>query len=334
MSQNEPWKVFCYFMVTGFLTAHIVLLWNTNSNIQYAIAQQQQQQQHSTNSSSLSASTLRTLMGGAIENLRSGNVNSSIQYLDKINDEITLSLSQNTSLIEAQTIKLLIEDAIQAIRNNDSTIATNFLNLSAQYIDLQLPDAKSNRDSNKTIMGRSSSANVTNATGDGYLVYSNPGVGIGIQYPSNWSVTETAYNPAANNTVVGFFAKTRTASELGNISGVSGSFVPYLDIYTFDSKNMSIGRIVNSTITNLVQDENFVIHHSEPTILKGNQPGHMLVYDTTVGDEEFFRKIQFYTIFDSNVYVVTFTSQRDLFSEYQPIVKKMINSFEYLNMTK
>ena len=215
MSQNEPWKVFCYFLVIGFLTAHTVLFWNTNSNIQYAISQQQQQQQPSANSS-LSASTLRTLMAGAIENLRSGNVNNSIQYLDTINDEITLSLSQNTSLIEAQTIKLLIEDAIQAIRNNDSTIATNFLNLSAQYIDLQLPDAKRNSSSNKTIIGTSSATNVTNATGDGYLVYSNPGVGIRIQYPFNWSVTETAYNPAANNTVVGFFAKTRTASELGN----------------------------------------------------------------------------------------------------------------------
>lgn len=147
-------------------------------------------------------------------------------------------------------------------------------------------------------------------------------------------MTETAYNPAANNTIVGFFANSRTASELGNISGVSGSFVPYLDIYTFDSKNMSLSKIMNATINDLVQDENFVIHHSEPTILKGNQSGHMLVYDTTIGDEELFRKIQVYTIFDSKVYVVTFTSQRDLFSEYQPIVKKMINSFEYLNKTK
>jgi hypothetical protein len=293
-----------------------------NSTLQYAIGQQPP--------ATLSASTLKTLMEGAIENLRGGNVNSSIRYLDKINDELTLSLSQNTSLIEAQTIKLLIEDAIQALRNNDNTIATNFMNLSAQYIDLQLPDAKSDSNSNKTTSKRSSSANVTDSTNSGYSVYNNPVVGIRIQYPTNWSVTETAYNPAANNTVVGFFAKTRTASELGNISGVSGSFVPYLDIYTFDSKNISLGRIINATIDNLAQDENFVIHHSEPVTLKGNQHGHMLIYDTTVGGEELFRKIQIYTIFDSNVYVVTFTSQKDLFLEYQPIVNKMINSFEIL----
>ena len=274
-------------------------------------------------------------MARAIENLRGGNVNSSIQYLDIINDELTSSLNQNTSVIEAQTIKLLIEDAIQALRNNDSTIATNFLNLSAQYIDLQLPDSKSDSNSNNETTSKGmSSVNVSNAASSGYSTYINPVVGIRIQYPSNWSVTEIAYNPAANNTIVGFFAKTKTASELGNISGVSGSFVPYLDIYTFDSKNMSLGRIINATINNLAQDKNFVIHHSEPAILKGNQSGRMLVYDTTVGDEEFFRKIQIYTIFDSKVYVVTFTSQRDLFSEYQPTVKKMINSFEYLNTTK
>jgi hypothetical protein len=335
MSQNEPLKICRYFLVIGLLIGQIILSSSMNLTLQYVMAQQLQKQQPWTNSSSLMVSTLKTLMTRATENLRSGNVNSSIQYLDIINNELALSLTQNTSLIEGQTIKLLIEDAIQALRNNDSTVATNFLNLSAQYIDLQLPDIKSDSNSNKTISKGTSLANVSNATsGGGYSIYNNPVVGIRIQYPSNWSVTEIAYNPAANNTIVGFFAKTKTASELGNISGVSGSFVPYLDIYTFDSKNMSLSRIINATIDNLVQDENFIIHHSEPAILKGNQSGHMLVYDTTVGDEEFFRKIQIYTIFDSKVYVVTFTSQQDLFSEYQPTVKKMINSFEYLNTTK
>jgi hypothetical protein len=330
MNIHGLWKVRYYFLVIGLVIGHIILLFNNNSTLQHVTAQQLP-----SNSSSPSVATLKTLLGGAIENLRSGNINSSIQYLDIIHNELALSLSQNTSLIEAQTIKLLIEDAIQALRNNDSIIATNFLNLSAQYIDLQLPDIKSDSNSNnKTISKGTSSVNISNATSSGYSIYTNPAVRIRIQYPSNWSVTETAYNPAANNTIVGFFAKTKTASELGNISGVSGSFVPYLDIYTFDSKNMSLERIMNATINDLVQDENFVIHHSEPAILKGNQSGHMLVYDTTVGDEEFFRKIQIYTIFDSKVYVVTFTSQRDLFSEYQPTVKKMINSFEYLNTTK
>jgi hypothetical protein len=45
-----------------------------------------------------------------------------------------------------------------------------------------------------------------------------------MQYPSNWTVIESEYNPATNNTVVGFFAQSKTASELGNISGVSGLF--------------------------------------------------------------------------------------------------------------
>lgn len=329
MNLHGLWKARCYFLVIGLVIGHIILLFNNNSTFQHVTAQQLP-----SNSSYPSAATLKTLLGGAIENLHSGNINSSIHYLDIINNE--LSLSQNTSLIEAQTIKLLIEDAIQALRNNDSTIATNFINLSAQYIDLQLPNIKSDSNSNnKTISKGTSSATATaSTTSSGYSIYTNPVVRIRLQYPSNWSVTETAYNPAANNTIVGFFAKTKTASELGNISGVSGSFVPYVDIYTFDSKNMSLNNIVNATISTLVHDENFVIHHSEPVILKGNRPGHMLVYDATVGDEEFFRKIQYYTIFDSKVYVVTFTSQRDLFSPYQPIVKKMISSFEYLDTAK
>ena len=86
-------------------------------------------------------------------------------------------------------------------------------------------------------------ASHTNTTSSNFSTYNNPILGIQIQSPSDWSVIENSYNPEAeNNTIVGFFAQSKTSSELGNISGVSGSFVPYLDIYVFDSKNMSFDK--------------------------------------------------------------------------------------------
>jgi hypothetical protein len=178
----------------------------------------------------------------------------------------------------------------------------------------------------------SSSASNTNTTTSNFLTYNNPILGIQIQYPSDWSVIENSYNPEAeNNTIVGFFAQSKTSSELGNISGVSGSFVPYLDIYVFDSKNMSLDKIIDATVNKFRNNENFVINESKPFAVKGNHPAHMLVYDTIVGGDEFFRKMQVYSMFGSKIYVLSFTSQHALFSNYIPIVQKMVSSFEIQN---
>jgi hypothetical protein len=63
-------------------------------------------------------------------------------------------------------------------------------------------------------------------------------------------------------------------------------------------------------------------------MLKGNQSAYTLVYSTTAGKDELFKKMQVYTIFKGKVYLITFTSQDALFSNYIPVVKKMIDSFE------
>jgi eukaryotic-like serine/threonine-protein kinase len=178
----------------------------------------------------------------------------------------------------------------------------------------------------------SSLASNTNITTSNFLTYNNPILGMQIQYPSDWSVIENSYNPEAeNNTIVGFFAQSKTSSELGNISGVSGSFVPYLDIYVFDSKNMSFDKIIDATVNKFRNNENFVINESKPFAVKGNLPAHMLVYDAIVGGDEFFRKIQVYVMSDDKIYLISFTSQEALFSNYLPLVQKMVSSFEIQN---
>lgn len=174
-----------------------------------------------------------------------------------------------------------------------------------------------------------SSASNTNTTTSNFLTYNNPILGIQIQYPSDWSVIENSYNPEAeNNTIVGFFAQSKTSSELGNISGVSGIFVPYLDIYVFDSKNMTFDKIVDATVNKFRNNENFVINESKPFAVKNNHPAHILVYDAIVGGDEFFRKMQVYVMSGDKIYLISFTSQQALFSNYLPIVQKVVSSFE------
>ena len=187
------------------------------------------------------------------------------------------------------------------------------------------------------VIGQSSSSSSPSSsasnTTSNFLTYNNPILGIQIQYPSNWSVTENTYNPEAeNNTIVGFFAQSKTSSELGNISGVSGSFVPYLDIYVFDSKNMSFDKIVDATVNKFRNNENFVINESKPFAVKDNHPAHILLYDAIVGGDEFFRKMQVYVMSGDKIYLISFTSQQALFSNYLPIVQKMVSSFEIQNI--
>ena len=187
------------------------------------------------------------------------------------------------------------------------------------------------------VIGQSSSSSSPSSsasnTTSNFLTYNNPILGIQIQYPSDWSVIENSYNPKAeNNTIVGFFAQSKTSSELGNISGVSGSFVPYLDIYVFDSKNMSFDKIIDATVNKFRNNENFVINESKPFAVKDNHPAHILVYDAIVGGDEFFRKMQVYVMSGDKIYLISFTSQQALFSNYLPIVQKMVSSFEIQNI--
>jgi hypothetical protein len=179
--------------------------------------------------------------------------------------------------------------------------------------------------------------NTLSNTSSNYLTYDNPVLGIRMQYPANWSVQEYAYNnSAAYNVVAGFYSPSKTGSQLGNISGVAGNFIPYLDILVFASNGTSLNDIVQERINNFLNNSDFAIDNNEskPVTIKGKHPAYMLVYTVTVGGDEFFRKRQAWTIFDDKVYVITFTSQQSLFSTYMPIIEKMINSFEIQTATK
>ena len=108
-----------------------------------------------------------------------------------------------------------------------------------------------------------------------FLTYVNPILGLKIQYPSNWLIKEHPYNPAGNSTIVTFFSSSKSSSATGNISGISGAFVPYVDIFVFDSKNMPLNELINGTINNIAKVN---LNESKPiTLNNGNNPAYMLV---------------------------------------------------------
>jgi hypothetical protein len=280
--------------------------------------------------SSLESTTIKVTLSDSIQALKNGNTNKTLQHLNVV-DHILATVKENSPSI--QTTRLLVSDAIQALRGGDTNKALIHLNLADQQLSTQFPN-------NKTSSSQKINANITtsNNNTNNFSTYDNPTLGIRMQYPSKWSPIEYGYNSTTNNTVVRFLSPSKTSSDLGNVSGVSGNFVPYLDVFVFDSKNMSLDQIVKGRISYFSNNTDFAIHESKPFALNnGNnknnnkQQAYMLDYSATVGGDELFRKMQVYTMFDSKVYVITFTSQQASFINYTPIVQRMINSFAIQN---
>jgi hypothetical protein len=261
-------------------------------------------------------SVIKILIEDAIQAIHNGNTTKTIQNL-RVVDQMISDSNQNYSHLQAS--KLLIGDAIQAVNNNDTSRAVLYLNLTGQQLSGQ-------------ILGNQTFG-ITQPANQGILTYNDPVLGISIQYPSDWSLRQYAYNPAVNNTLVGFYSPSKTASELGNISGVSGNFVPYLDIFVFPSKNVSLNEIIKGRINKINSSSNFAINESKPISLEGNQPAYIIIYNSMAQGEQ-FKKMQVYTPLHNNIYLITFTAQDALFSNYLQTVWKMINSFEITNSTE
>src|SRR6266508_2574937 len=225
----------------------------------------------------------------------------------------------------SKTITGPLEKPIPSIPSNESKVPSNETSKTITGpLEKPIPSIPSNE---SKVPSNETSKTIDNGTTMGFQTYQNNIFGIEIRYPDGWSVRSYPYNNASNNTVVGFYSPSKTASQLGNISGVSGHFVPYLDIFAFDSKNMSLDKIINGRINRIQNTSDFVLD-SKPFTLKGNRSAYMLVYSTITGGDEFFKKMQVYTIIGNKVYLITFTAQEALFSNYLPTIRKMVDSFE------
>ena len=265
-----------------------------------------------------SQSILKTLVDDADEAMEKTNTTKTLLNLNIVLQALKES-NENSSSIEAT--KLLLNDAIQALNNNDTTRASAYMGLASQ----QLVGVEPSK-----VDTQSTTSNTNTIASKNYLLYENPTFGIKMKYPDNWSLRTYSYNLALNNTVAGFYSPSKTASELGNVSGVSGHFVPYLDIFVFSSKNMSLDKIIDSRIHRIQNYTYFLISESKPFTLNGNQSAYTIIYSINSGKDELFKKMQVYTIYGNKVYLITFTSQEALFAEYRSTIQEMINSFELL----
>jgi len=272
---------------------------------------------------SLSSSepTIKILVSDAITAIDNRNTTKAFQNLNIVN-QILGEIKENSTSI--QTTKLLLQDAVRALQDGETSRASVYLNLVGQQFGIQQPNTETSNAAN--INNASKSINLDS------LTYEHPILDITIHYTPDWQVRQYEYSPEANNTLAGFYSPSKTASELGNISGVSGHFVPYADLYVFDSNNFTLDEIVDQRLKRLQNDTHFTNIESKPFSLDDKQqPAQLLTYKTIAGGDELFKKMQVYTIYNNTVYLISFTSQDALFTNYLPTVQKMMKSFEIGN---
>jgi eukaryotic-like serine/threonine-protein kinase len=188
--------------------------------------------------------------------------------------------------------------------------------------------AQKNNDTGSIISNNSSNKTPTKTiitTTQKFLTYENPVLGLKIQYPPDWSKKEYPFDPSQNNTIVAFYSPSSRTAALGNVSGVSGNFVPYVDIFEFYSHGESLDQIVAESMSNFA---NFNLIESKQVVLKDNTPGHILIYTVTIGKDETLKKQQTWVMSSGKVYVITFNAQEALYSNFIATVQRMIDSFE------
>jgi hypothetical protein len=267
-------------------------------------------------SSSSSEDMIKVLLIDAMTAINNGNTTKTLQNLNIVGQMIA-EINENSSTIQAT--KLLLQDAIEAVQRGDSSRALVYLNLVGQQFGIQQPKS----DTSNAVTNP-----ISNTTNVDFLTYEHPILGITMQYPRDWTVRQYEYNPSANNTLAGFYSPSKTASDLGNISGVSGHFVPYMDIFVFNSNNFALDEIIDKRLDRLHNDTHFTGIESKPfSFNTEQQPAQLLTYRTIAGGDELFKKMQIYTIYDNKVYLISFTSQDALFPSFLPTVQKMMKTF-------
>jgi YVTN family beta-propeller protein len=159
-----------------------------------------------------------------------------------------------------------------------------------------------------------------------FVVYENPASGVTIEYPTYWKKQQTDRN-------VTFFSP---------LSGYSDSYQENLFLSVDPSYKMTINETVASDIDNakksysdfkLLTESSKVNSPIVNTTLEGNtnQTGEIAYKYTDKQQHKFIVK-QIFAIENDKVYRIRYTAEVAKYSNYLPIIQKMIDSFKIIDL--
>jgi eukaryotic-like serine/threonine-protein kinase len=164
----------------------------------------------------------------------------------------------------------------------------------------------------------SASSTAANKTSNNFLTYQNPTYGVKIQYPSDWTVSQTGLRDYTN--IVAFY------SPLGNLSDTIPQQL--LLSKTHYSQNIALNdysKLVNDTL----KQPGIQIVESKSIMLTGGASAHRVVFIPPAGNAPFKPEIMLvWTAKGDNIYTLSYNGDAAKYHIFLPTIEKMIDSFE------
>jgi len=165
--------------------------------------------------------------------------------------------------------------------------------------------------------------NVSN-NNSSYIVYQDPTDRLSLAYPSNWEKIE--YPPGATNYGIDHRIVASFLAPMTNSSGLSREYVSLeisnnADITKIVPQNKNQSGVIKST-SNLAGHDAFklVYANKENMYLNSMSPANLRTTDLKI--------MQVWTTVGPNTYLFTYQAEASKYSEYLPIVQKMLDSFK------
>ena len=160
-----------------------------------------------------------------------------------------------------------------------------------------------------------------------FLTYNNSKLNFSIQYPSNWEITESKFNPEMENisSTIEIISPFEGGQDL-----IQEQFVISLNRL---QKNITFNEYVDNAFNQFKNEyRDFKLISNNSTIID-NHNARKLSYSYIAGVDPLSIKLimNHHIISDGNkVYVLSFGTPPDKYYDYINIIQKMINSFKIL----
>jgi serine/threonine-protein kinase len=151
-----------------------------------------------------------------------------------------------------------------------------------------------------------------------FVIYENHDHGIKIQYPSGWKVEEGSLPHFSVSFIVPLKNDSSTPPALFR-----------LGVEKLPSHDISLEKFTNEQIADTKQTYPvFTLWHINSTTVAGNNTAKQLVFSATDDKHHDAKAMQIFVIKNNISYHITYIAKPESYSEFLPVAKKMIDSFE------
>jgi eukaryotic-like serine/threonine-protein kinase len=170
---------------------------------------------------------------------------------------------------------------------------------------------------------------INNKNNNSFRTYENPAYGIQIQYPSTWIIY--AGDMFSDDDAIDI------VSFLGPVKSDTKAHAPSLYISIVNpppSPDLNLN--LNEYLTRITNDykaklKEFKVIESNTNSILAGKPAYKLVF-TDEEDEIYYKTMDIGTIIGDKVYLLSYEAEDEKqYSEYLPIIQKMIDSFKIIS---